>query len=347
MLSPSGTEQLFARVRALKGRGVTVILILHKIREVLAVADTVTVLRGGKLIAATLPTAGLEPAQIAEMIIGAGAQGLDSDDVSAIVGVKEIAIITDHGNRSSTAVVSLNELSTLADDEGPALASVTLEVSAGEILGIAGVEGNGQRTLVRAIAGLVDVTKGKMALDGTDVLPMGLGDRRNRGLRIIPFERNSEGLSLSSALWENWASRQLLALPLFRLINPTSLRRDSDKALQAWDVRYTANTQRAGSLSGGNAQKLILAREVDDEARLIIAAQPTRGLDIGATAFVWRSLREARDRGCAILLISSDLDELFDISDRVAVMLSGAIAGEFTPPYDLGRIGAAITGASR
>ena len=105
--------------------------------------------------------------------------------------------------------------------------------------------------------------------------------------------------------------------------------------------------QRAGSLSGGNAQKVILAREIDDDARLIIAAQPTRGLDIGATAFVWKSLRAARDRGCGVLLVSSDLDELFDICDRVAVMLSGGIAGEFSPPYDLGAVGAAMTEARR
>jgi ABC-type uncharacterized transport system ATPase subunit len=347
VLSPTGAEKLFDRVRALKERGVTVILILHKIREVLAVADTVTVLRGGKLIAATRSVADLDPNQIAEMIIGTGVQGLDSTDVGAMVGVENRTVAATHRGQASAAVVSLKNISTLQDDEGPALHSVTLDVRAGEILGIAGVEGNGQRTLVRAIAGLVDVTAGEIALDGANILSMGLGDRRNHGLRIIPFERNSEGLSLSSALWENWASRQLLGMPLFQFINPAAIRRDSDKTLKAWDVRYIVSTQRAGSLSGGNAQKVILAREVDGDARLIIAAQPTRGLDIGATAFVWRALREARDRGCAILLISSDLDELFDISDRVAVMLSGTIAGEFAPPYDLRQVGAAITGAAR
>ena len=113
----------------------------------------------------------------------------------------------------------------------------------------------------------------------------------------------------------------------------------------SWDVRYAAVDQPAGSLSGGNAQKIILAREVDEEASLIIAAQPTRGLDVGATAFVWKSLRERATRGCGVLLISSDLDELFDISDRIVVMLSGNIVAEFRPPYDLGAVGAAMTGA--
>ena len=133
--------------------------------------------------------------------------------------------------------------------------------------------------------------------------------------------------------------------PQLSLISPTRLRKECAKALDAWDVRYTTTTQPAGSLSGGNAQKLILSREVDPDASLIIAAQPTRGLDVGATAFVWRSLREARARGCGILLISSDLDELFDISDRLVVMLSGRIVAEFRPPYRLGDVGAAMTGA--
>ena len=120
-----------------------------------------------------------------------------------------------------------------------------------------------------------------------------------------------------------------------------------DEALARWDVLYHDCSQPAGSLSGGNAQKVILAREIDDQARTIVAAQPSRGLDIGATAFVWDALRAARDRGCGVLLISSDLDELFDISDRVLVMLSGRSAGEFAAPYDLQAIGAAMTGASQ
>ncbi|MDR3474954.1 MAG: ATP-binding cassette domain-containing protein [Devosia sp.] len=348
VLSPTGADRLFERVRTLKARGVTVILILHKIREVLAVADTVTVLRGGKLVAATLPAAEIGPAQLAELIIGTAAtQALDVADAQAVVGAAVASARPDHAAHSGAPVLRMQNVATRGDDEGPALAQVSLTIRSGEIVGIAGVEGNGQRTLVRAIAGLVSVTGGEMALDGAAVEAMALSDRRARGLRIIPFERNSEGLSLSSALWENWCARQLLRLPLFQFIDPPKLRRDSDAALKAWDVRYSTTSQRAGSLSGGNAQKVILAREVDDEARLIIAAQPTRGLDVGATAFVWRALRAARDRGCAILVISSDLDELFDISDRVAVMLSGRIAGEFAPPYDLGRVGATMTEASR
>ena len=224
---------------------------------------------------------------------------------------------------------------------------MTLSIGRGEIVGVAGVEGNGQRTLVRALSHLADLSAGDIVLDGTEVTRRPLSERRAAGLRIIPFERNTEGLSLSSPLWENWAARALLLGGVLRLINPSRLRKACDAALKSWDVRFSTPNQPAGSLSGGNAQKVILAREIDDTATLIIAAQPTRGLDVGATAFVWRALREAKARGCGILLISSDLDELFDISDRVVVMLSGRISGEFQPPYHLGEVGAAMTGAGR
>ena len=175
-----------------------------------------------------------------------------------------------------------------------------------------------------------------------------LSERRASGLRVIPFERNSEGLSLSSPLWENWAARILLLGGVLKLISPARLRKACDGVAEVLG-RPLLDAEPAG--------RLALRRqcpEADPRPRdrrraptLIIAAQPTRGLDVGATAFVWRSLREARARGCGILLISSDLDELFDISDRVVVMLSGRISGEFRPPYQLGEVGAAMTGAGR
>jgi simple sugar transport system ATP-binding protein len=298
------------------------------------------------LIAATTPVAETDSAQLSERIIGsAGASALAPADAKALVGAESGIVAPGHAAVASAPMLELRHVATRGDEEGPALRDVSLVIRPGEIVGVAGVEGNGQRTLVRAIAGLVDATHGDIKFDGTAVTGVALGDRRSRGLRIIPFERNTEGLSLSSALWENWSARQLLRTPLFQFINPRRIQRDSDAALKAWDVRYASTAQKAGSLSGGNAQKVILAREIDDEARLILAAQPTRGLDIGATAFVWRALRAARDRGCAVLLVSSDLDELFDVSDRIVVMLSGGVAGEFSPPYDIARVGATMTEA--
>lgn len=348
VLSPSGIEMLFARVRRLKQRGVTVILILHKIREVLAIADTVTVLRGGKLIDGPLDCAAITPDRLATMIIGETARSLGTEEQQALTGVAAPAQ-GEEGAPATAAtappVLELAGVSTRPDSEGTSLDAIDLVLRPGEILGVAGVEGNGQKTLVRAIANLADLASGTIRLQGRDVGSQSLAVRRGLGLRIIPFERNVEGLSLTSSLWENWSARELLQGPLLKLVNPARIRSLCDAALKSWDVRYHSPAQRAGSLSGGNAQKVILAREIDPDARVIIAAQPTRGLDIGATAFVWQSLRAARDRGCAILLISSDLDELFDISDRVVVMLSGRIAGGFRPPYDIQSVGSAMTGA--
>jgi general nucleoside transport system ATP-binding protein len=209
------------------------------------------------------------------------------------------------------------------------------------------VEGNGQKTLVQVLSALASSSSGKITLSGNTINRLPLAERRAAGLRVIPFERNSEGLSLSSSLWENWSVRQLLQQRALSFINPRALKTSCNDVLRNWDVRFTDTAQRAASLSGGNAQKVILAREIDEEARLIIAAQPTRGLDVGATEFVWAALRKARDRGCGIILISSDLDELFDISDRIAVMLSGRINGVFEPPYSLPAVGAAMTGVQQ
>ena len=353
VLPPAGIEALFERIRGLKRQGVTVILILHKIREVMAVADTISVLRGGKLVAGPIPREQADEKSIAEMIVGQGAvDTAGAGDTRALVGAATVqgTAVWDAGiaaaSASSEAMLDLAGVSTAKDPEEPPLDRISLTVGPREIVGVAGVQGNGQRTLVKAIAGLADVTGGDVYLSGSRANRTSAANRRALGLRVIPFERNSEGLSLTSALWENWSVRELLQRPLFSLIDPSALRRRCDEALQAWGVRYASATQNAGALSGGNAQKVILAREIDEDARLIIAAQPARGLDIGATAFVWSALREAAGRGCGVLLISSDLDELFDVSHRLVVMLSGRIVAEFDPPYDIAAVGRAMTGAS-
>ena len=354
VLPPSGIEALFERIRSLKRHGVTVILILHKIREVLAVADTISVLRGGRLVAGPFPRKGADETSIAEMIIGgAGAASIGADDTQALIGATPVRGSVARGARAGAtpagvpkAVLELADVSTVKEPEESPLDRVSLTVRPGEIVGVAGVQGNGQGTLVKAIAGLADLAGGDIHLGGARVSRTSPASRRALGLRVIPFERNSEGLSLTSALWENWSVRHLMQRPLFSLVDPAALRRRCDEALEAWGVRYASATQSAGALSGGNAQKVILAREIDEDARLIIAAQPARGLDIGATAFVWSALREAAEGGCGVLLISSDLDELFDVSHRLVVMLSGQIAGEFAPPYDIGAVGRVMTGAS-
>ncbi|MGG6898247.1 MULTISPECIES: ABC transporter ATP-binding protein [Rhizobium] len=349
VLSPAGIDMLFARVQRLKDRGVTVILILHKIREVLGIADTISVLRGGRRVEGPVPKADLSAERLTALIVGDAVRSQSAKDRDALLGIEQ-----PHGklpfkhsvNAAQAPALTLKSVSTVSDDEGAPLENVSLSVRPGEIVGIAGVEGNGQKTLVRAIANLAALSSGTITLSGQDVTTKTVAARRNAGLRIIPFERNVEGLSLTSSLWENWSARELLQGSLLQFVNPARIRKLCDRSLKSWGVHYHVSSQPAGSLSGGNAQKVILAREIDADAKLIIAAQPTRGLDIGATAFVWKSLRAARDRGAAILLISSDLDELFDISDRVLVMLSGRVAGEFVEPYDIHSVGAAMVGAT-
>lgn len=344
VLSPSGIETLFERLRGLRERGVTIILILHKIREVLGIAETVSVLRGGRLIEACVPVSAIDAARLANAIIGTGA-GLDKADKAALVGEGASAPPTRAMMPSAAApILDMKAVTTRPDGEGRPLDRADLAIHGSEIVGIAGVEGNGQQTLVRALAGLAGLERGTIALDGMDVTRRPVLERRAAGLRIIPFDRNSEGLSLTSSLWENWAARNLLLGRVLSFVAPSRLRKACQASLHGWDVRFATTTQPAGSLSGGNAQKVILAREIDETARLVIAAQPTRGLDIGATAFVWRALRACRDQGCGVLLISSDLDELFDIADRVVVMFSGRIIAEFTAPFDMAAVGQAMVG---
>ena len=349
VLSPEGAKKLFDRIRHLKASGVTVILILHKIREVLAIADTVAVLRGGKLVEGPVESSDIDADRLAELIIGPSSQPLDEDDRAALTGSASpvhAAHENLYGAGSDVPVLAMKSVTTRPDNEGPLLDNVDLYVRPGEIVGIAGVEGNGQKTLVRVLSALADLSAGTIEIDGADITKLPLHIRRAAGLRVIPFERNVEGLSLTSSLWENWSIRELVQKALLAAIRPADLRLRCKAALDRWDVRYENVGQRGGSLSGGNAQKVILSREMDEAARLIIAAQPTRGLDIGATAFVWDALNGARDRNCGILLISSDLDEIMDICDRIVVMLSGQVAGSFEPPYNITDIGAAMTGVS-
>lgn len=340
VLSPRGIRLLFERIRRLREDGVTVLLILHKIHEVLDIAETVTVLRGGKLVAGPIPERDWDADRLAQAIIGTPPEAMRG--VSPGDGATEAI----QGFPRRPSVLQMDDVRTRGSAGECVLDGVSIEVEAGRIIGLAGVEGNGQRTLVGALASRVKLDSGHIRIAGKDVNAAPLLERRAAGLRIIPFERNIDGLSLSTSLWENWAVHQLLSGSLLRLIAPARLRRSCREALDRWSVHFSSVDQPAGSLSGGNAQKIILAREVNQDAALIVAAQPTRGLDIGATAFVWRSLREARERGAGVLLISSDLDELFDISDRIVVMLSGRIVGEFTPPYSLDAVGKAMTGAS-
>ena len=374
LLTPTATDALFERLRRLRDSGVTVLVVLHKLREVAAVADTVSVLRDGELV--------LGPAEMSEV-----SQGRLSDAIVGPAGRsdEEVGVRT-AGHHEET----LLELAGVSSDESafePGLSGVDLRVDAGEIVGIAGVEGNGQRSLVSAIAGLSPLTEGSVRIDGDEMTTAAPARRRLRGLRLVPFDRNTEGVSQSAPLWLNQSALRLIARDGLEILYPPrrgrvhsvrpaapprrepsrmarrledwwdrrrspliSLRQYKWQATQAmdrWRVRYDTVTQPAESLSGGNIQRLILSRELDSGLEVLVAAQPTRGLDFAATEFVRRSLQGLRDAGAGVLLVSSDLDELLELSDRLLVMYGGRIVGRFEGPYDRRAVGDAMTGAVR
>ena len=339
LLTPSAIDALFERLRGLRDEGVTVLVVLHKLREVEAVADTVTVLRDGQLV--------FGPAEMAETDLGRL-----SDAIVGAADHRAEAVQMDEGvSRPGGDVVhlELENVSTPDSEMEVGLNEINLRVAAEEIVGVAGVEGNGQRSLVSAIAGLTGLTTGEIRFGGADAAQDSPARRRQRGLRLVPFDRHTEGVSSSAPLWLNQSVRRLVGRRRARhpLISVRNFREASKAALDRWRVRYQSVAQPAGSLSGGNIQRLILSRELADGAELVVAAQPTRGLDFAATGFVRESLSGLRDIGAGVLLVSSDLDELFELSDRLVVMLGGRIAAEFHPPYDRRAVGDAMTGAVR
>ena len=368
LLTPVSTDALFERLRRLRDGGVTVVVVLHKLREVAAVADTVSVLRDGELVLGPAEMSEVSQGRLSDAIVG------PSGHADSAVGVRAAA------HESQETLLELAGTSSSESAFEPGLTAVNLRVEAGEIVGIAGVEGNGQRSLVSVIAGLTPVTDGTVRIGGDEVTAAAPARRRLRGLRLVPFDRNTEGVSQSAPLWLNQSALRLLsrhnmytdlytrvprrltrpdrrprlALRLLDwwqghspLISLRKFKRQAAVDLDRWRVRYDTVTQPAESLSGGNIQRLILSRELAYGVEVLVAAQPTRGLDFAATEFVRRSLRGLREAGAGVLLVSSDLDELFELSDRLLVMYGGRIVAEFGGPYDRRAVGDAMTGAVR
>ena len=337
LLTPAAIDTLFERLRRLRDDGVTVLVVLHKLREVAAVADTVSVLRDGELVLGPSEMSELSQGRLSDAIVGP-ASGADRT-----VGVEA----TVDGERQT--LLELVGVSSRESAFEPGLRSIDLSVETREIVGIAGVEGNGQRSLVSVIAGLNAVAAGSVLLGGTEMTRAPPARRRLRGLRLVPFDRNSEGISRRAPVWLNQSALRLIGRPGRRLplISLNQYKRQATEALDHWQVRYDSVSQPAESLSGGNVQRLILSREMAPGLEVLVAAQPTRGLDFSATNLVRRSLQRLRDSGAGVLLVSSDLDELFELSDRLLVMYGGTIVARFEAPYDRRAVGDAMTGALR
>lgn len=333
VLVPQEVEELFDNLRDLKREGLTVLFISHKLDEVLSVADEISVIRRGTTVAKCLDPAQVSARELAQLMVGSA------------LPVPELreSTVTDR------AVVALTGL-TVRDDSGRAVVDdVTLTIHAGEILGIAGVEGNGQAELVEAIMGMRTPESGTIALDGQDIATWPTRKRRESGVGFIPEDRHRHGLLLESSLWENRILGHQTQSPNAKgiWIDQAGARADTRRIIKDYDVRTPGIDVLAVSLSGGNQQKLIVGREMSGDPKLLIASHPTRGVDVGAQASIWDHLRNARAAGLAVLLISADLDELIGMSDTLRVILRGAIVAEADPStVTPEQLGSAMTGAA-
>jgi simple sugar transport system ATP-binding protein len=332
VLVPQEVDELFGNLRGLKAEGLSVLFISHKLDEVLSVADEITVIRRGTTVRTVEDPSGVTARQLAELMVGSE---LPSPST-------ESSTVTDE------VLLSVRDLS-LPSAEGRALLEdIGFDIHRGEVLGIAGVEGNGQAELVEAIMGMRPGATGSISLGGVDLSGHSTRERRESGIGYIPEDRHRHGLLLDSPLWENRMLGHQSRPPSVRhgLIDRRAARADTERIIAEYDVRTPGPDTLARALSGGNQQKLIVGREMSSTPVLLIAAHPTRGVDVGAQAAIWTHIRNARREGLAVLLISADLDELIGLSDRIEVILRGRLVGTFDPgDVTPERLGSAMTGA--
>lgn len=337
VLTPAEADQLFRILRRLRDEGKTIILITHKLREIMDVTDTVSVMRRGEMVA-TLKTAETSPEQLAELMVGR----------------KVLLRVDKKPARPGEKVLEVRDLH-VTDEKGvERLKGISLDVRAGEILGIAGVAGNGQSELLEVLGGITTAS-GEVRVNGEPIDLSGRHadgrTRRARGIAHVPEDRQRLGLIMDFFAWENIAfgyhhdpAYQLNAL----LMNNAAIREDTEGKMQRFDVRPPNPRLEAKSFSGGNQQKIVLAREIERNPDLLLVGQPTRGVDIGAIEFIHQRIVELRDQGKAILLVSVELDEIMSLSDRIAVMFDGRLMGERLPgetnEMELGLMMAGMTG---
>jgi simple sugar transport system ATP-binding protein len=314
LLTPQEVEELYNVLNRLREGGDTIIFITHKLREVAAISDRVTVIHRGRTVG-TRQTAETTAPELAEMMVGR-AVSLRVERPPAHPGEPVLVATGIHVKGSQGHA---------------ALTDVNLELRRGEILGICGVEGNGQAELIEILAGLRQPDRGQVLLKGRDVTATGTNPRRRMGLSYIPEDRHGRGLVLPFSLTENvlLGNADIAPFSTGGRIDYPATRTLTERLMRTFDVRAPAPETPAGALSGGNQQKLIIARELQREPDALLAVQPTRGLDVGAIEFVHRQLVAERDRGRGVLLISFDLDEIMDLSDRILVICGGRIVGEF------------------
>jgi len=313
VLTPQEAQGLFAVLRSLAKAGTAIVFISHKLHEVMAVTDAITVLRRGK-VTASLVTSQTSEREVARAMVGA--------DV-------ELPQLSDMAAKDAHAVLTLEKISRRDTRGLTRLDEVSLTIHAGEIVGIAGVDGNGQQDLAAAVVGLDRVDHGHITFDATPITHAPVADRIALGLSHIPEDRHRTAIFSTMSIAENASSEVIGSQRLSRagLIDRPAVVRYADEIIEKYDVRCSGNEQPIGELSGGNQQKVVLGRALAREPRLIVAVQPTRGLDIGATAFLHQQLLASRKSGAAVMLVSTELDEILALSDRIVVMFKGRIIG--------------------
>jgi ABC-type uncharacterized transport system ATPase subunit len=332
VLTPQEAAELFAIIRSLTEQGKSIIFISHKLNEVLEIADRITVLRQGRKVD-TVPREGATQAGLARLMVGRDVvlrvEKTPAEPGEPLLVVEDLVVLDDRGL--------------------DAVRGVSFEVRAGEIVGIAGVDGNGQTELIDALTGLRRPASGQVAVGGKDVTSAPARERLDGGLGHIPEDRQLRGLVLDFTLAENIALHDFRKPPTSRWgwLYPRRMVEVAREFLRAFDVRGGGPETIAAALSGGNQQKVVVAREISRDPRVLVAAQPTRGVDVGAIEFIHKRLVQERDEGKAILLISLELDEILSLSDRILVIYEGRIVGEYAPNVSEEELGIAMTGGRR
>jgi general nucleoside transport system ATP-binding protein len=317
VLTPQETKEIFGVLRKLKAEGYAIIFISHKLYEVLDVADRITVIRRGKVVGQRIPSE------------------TDEDDLAKLMVGRDVELTVDRGeSHPAQPVLSIANL-TVRDDRGHELVrDVSFEVRAGEIFGIAGVAGNGQDELVEAVVGLRHATSGTVTLAGTDITHASPRTLHKMGLGFVPGDRHRFGMVLSFPLTDNLVLNDYYHAPYARGLrrNDEAIEAYAKEAIEKYDVRTPSADVSAGTLSGGNQQKVVVAREFEGELHLLVLDQPTRGLDVGSIEFIHNQAIARRDTGIAILLVSAELDEVLEMSDRIGVMFRGQLVAVLDGP---------------
>jgi simple sugar transport system ATP-binding protein len=314
VLAPQEVQELFVAIRSLIEQGRTVIFIAHKLPEVLEISDTITVMRQGKSVGRVK------------------AKDVTEQELATLMVGREVVLRVDRADTAGGEVTCAIKDLRLVNVRGNDICrNLNLTVRSGEIVGLVGVEGNGQSEVLEAISGMRAVSEGSIEVAGTNVVPMSILERREYGISGIPEDRLAEGLAPGATVAENLVSTRLTDPRFVRsgLLDLKAIKANAQAAIEKFSIRASGPNAPVGTLSGGNMQKVVVARELEKQPKLLLVAQPTRGVDLGATQFIWKTIASARDAGSAVLLTSADLSELLALSDRLLVFYRGSIVAAF------------------